>query len=67
MAGLESNDLAWITARTAVARCGTARLGAFGKAYELKADGSGELIWNRPVDKDGDPDDTADGWTNVRE
>lgn len=65
--GLDSEQLAQITARLGVARMGTARLGGQGKSYELKADGSGQIIWNRPVAKDGDPDDTSDGWTTGRE
>lgn len=65
--GLASEQLAQITSRLGVARAGTARLGAAPAAYQLKADGSGEIIWNRPVDKDGDPATTAAGWTTGRE
>jgi hypothetical protein len=35
--------------------------------WELKADGSGEFIWNRDADTDGNPDDTVANWTTVRE
>jgi hypothetical protein len=65
--GLASEQLAQITSRVGVVRLGTGRLGAVAKDYELKADGSGQWIWNRPVARDGDPDDTASGWTTSRE
>lgn len=65
--GLTSNELAQITARVGVARLGTARLGAIGKDYQLKANGTGEFIWNRPVEKDGHPATTVAGWAGDEE
>jgi hypothetical protein len=64
---IEGEQLAQITARAGVLRAGTGRAGAAPKSYELKADGSGEIIWNRPVASDGDPASTAAGWTTGRE
>lgn len=62
---ITSEQLAQITARAGVGRAGTMRAGVAPKAYELKA--NGEIIWNRPVSQDGDPDDTPAGWTTGRE
>lgn len=67
MAGLGSNDLAWLTARCGVARCATARCGAVAQDYELKADGTGEFIWERDPDADGGPRATSLTWGNDRE
>jgi len=64
---IDSEELAQITARAGVLRAGTGRAGATGKAFELKANGTGQIIWDRPVASDGDPDDTAPSWTNGRE
>jgi hypothetical protein len=53
-----------------VLRAGTGRAGAAAKAYELKADGSGEIIWDRvqagQVDE-GEPENTPGSWANERE
>lgn len=65
---ITSEQLAQLTARTGVARCGTARAGAVAKSYELRvATADGQFIWQRPVATDGDPDDTASGWVTGRE
>lgn len=63
---IQKSQLAQLTARAGVLRAGTGRAEAYGKAYELKADGSGQLIWDRPVSTDGDPA-TGGSWTNGRE
>lgn len=63
---ITSEQLAQVTARSGVLRAATGRAEAFGKAYELKADGSGQLIWDRPVATDGDPGTTV-AWATVRE
>lgn len=60
MASINDSEIAQITARAGVGRAGTMRAGAVPKVYELKANGSGEIIWNRDVTRDGDPDDTTD-------
>lgn len=64
---ISSDNLAQLTARVGVLRLGTGRLSAKAASYELKADGTGQFIWDRPTSTDGDPDDTADTWSNERE
>lgn len=64
---LSESNLSEITARAGVLRAGTGRAGSLAKSYELRADGSGQFIWQRPVANDGDPDDTAGSFTTVRE
>lgn len=64
---IQSEQLAQITARVGVVRLGTGRLGAAPDAYQLKADGTGQIIWDRPVASDGNPDDTASSWSTDRE
>jgi hypothetical protein len=63
---IASEQLAQLTARMAVLRMSTGRLGAFGPDYELKADSSGQIIWNRATATDGDPGASAT-WTTERE
>lgn len=60
------SQLAQLTSRAGLLRAGTGRAGAHGKSYELKPS-SGEIIWQRPVATDGNPDDTAASWTTERE
>ncbi len=67
MAGLGGRELAWITARVGLARVGASRMGAAPKLYEMKDDATGQIIWNRDRTNSGDPDDTNENWTNVRE
>lgn len=67
MSGIAESELAQITARAGLLRAGTGRSNAHGKSYELKPGASGQLIWDRPLPQDGDPDDTAASWTNGRE
>lgn len=62
-----NSQLAQLTARAGVLRAGTGRAGAHGKSYELKNDNSGQIIWQRPVAEDGNPDDTVAGWTTLQE
>lgn len=61
------SQLAQLTGRAGVGRAGTMRAGCAPKSYELKANGTGEIIWDRPVAKDGDPASTANVWTTGRE
>lgn len=60
------SNLAQITARAGVGRAGTMRAGVTFKPEEIKANATGEIIWNRSLPNDGDPDDTANAWTEVR-
>jgi hypothetical protein len=64
---IADSELAQITARAGVGRAGTMRAGVTANADHLKADGSGEIIWNRPPSTDGDPAVTSDTYTTVRE
>lgn len=67
MATIAESELSQLTARAGILRAGTGRAGALAKSYELRADGTGQFIWQRPVATDGDPDDTAGSYTTVRE
>jgi hypothetical protein len=67
MVSIEKSQLAQLTARAGVGRAGTCRAGAAPKSYELKANGTGEIIWDRPVATDGEPDDTPAVFTTERE
>jgi len=67
---IQQSNLAQLTGRAGILRAGTGRSGAAPKAYELKADGTGQIIWNRAqatTTGEGNPDDTAAGWTTGRE
>lgn len=53
------SQLAQITARAGVLRAGTGRAGcALHDPYLKVNSGSvaGQVVWNRPVERDGDPD-----------
>jgi hypothetical protein len=64
---IASENLAQITARSGVLRSGTGRSGAAPDNDDfLKVTPAGEIIWNRPLPQDGNPDDTASGWTTSR-
>lgn len=67
MASLDESKLSQITARAGVLRAGCGRAGSLAKSYELRADGSGQFMWQRPTETDGDPDDTTISVTTVRE
>jgi len=57
---IQSEQLAQITARAGVGRAGTMRANCAPKAYELKTGArAGEILWDRPVDRDGNPEPTA--------
>lgn len=67
---LASEQLSWITARLGVARLGAFRLGEVGPAGDLKenvAATGGQVIWDRDVPNDGNPDNTAVAYTTVRD
>lgn len=63
---ITQSNLAQLTARSGILRAGTGRSAAAPPTTQLKAS-SAEIIWNRPPATDGNPDDTADTWTTVRE
>lgn len=66
---IQLSNLAQLTARAGVGRAGTMRAGAAPKVYELKADGTGEVIWDRSqagAVNEGDPGVPAT-WTTGRE
>jgi hypothetical protein len=67
---IQQSNLAQLTARAGVLRAGTGRAGAAPKVYELKANGTGQIIWDRAqagTVGEGNPDDTADTWATGRE
>jgi len=65
---ITNSQLAQLTARAGVLRAGTGRAGGAPKSYKLKADGSGEILWDRPLPEDGRPPGTVtSGWTTGRE
>lgn len=66
MANIASDNLSKITARLGIARLAASRLGCAPPASQLKPGASGQLIFNRENDKDGDPFYSTATWTNVR-
>lgn len=67
MAAIDNSNMAQITARSGVGRAGTMRAGVTFKTEEIKADATGEIIWDRDLPNDGNPDDTAASFTRVRD
>jgi len=65
MAAIQKSNLSQITARAGVLRAGTGRAACVPPTWELKP-ASGELIWNRPTEKDGNPSALAPAWTHGR-
>ena len=59
-----SDNMSLLTARADVARAGVARASCAPVRDKLEA--NGKLIWDRPLPNDGEPDNTANVWTNVR-
>ncbi len=66
MANIASDNIAKITARLGVARLGTSRLGCAPPVSRLKPGASGQLIFNRENNPDGDPIYSTATWTNAR-
>lgn len=66
MANIASDNMAKITARLGVARLGCSRLGCAPVASQLKPGGSGQIIFNRENNPDGDPVYSTATWTNAR-
>lgn len=64
MANIASDNMAKITARAGVARAGCSRMGCAPVRSQLKA--TGQLIFNRANDADGDPIYSTATWTNTR-
>ena len=66
MANLQSDNMSVVTARCGIAIAGMSRFGcAPTNANRLEADGT--LKNQRPLPNDGDPDDTTNSWTRVRD
>lgn len=66
MANIASENIAKITARLGVYKLATGRLGCAPVASQLKPGATGQLIFNRENDKDGDPLYSTATWTNLR-
>jgi len=66
MANIASDNMTKITARLGVARLGCSRLGAAPVLSQLKPGASGQIIFNRENNPDGDPVYSTATWTNVR-
>ena len=66
MANIASDNLAKITARLGVYRLATGRLGCAPVASQLKPGATGQIIFNRENNPDGDPVYSTATWTNAR-
>jgi hypothetical protein len=66
MANIASDNMAKITARLGVARLGCSRIGCAPVASQLKPGSTGQIIFNRENNPDGDPVYSTATWTNVR-
>jgi len=66
MANIASDNMSKITARLGVYRLATGRLGCAPVRTQLKPGPTGQIIFNRENDKDGDPRFSTDTWTNTR-
>ena len=66
MANIASDNIAKITARLGVARLGCSRLGCAPVLSQLKPGASGELIFKRENNSDGDPVYSTASWTRIR-
>jgi hypothetical protein len=66
MANIASDNMAKITARLGVARLAASRLGCAPVLSQLKPGATGQLIFNRENDPDGDPIYSTATWTRVR-
>jgi len=66
MASIASDNIAKITARAGLARAGASRAGCAPPASQLKPGASGQIIFNRENNPDGDPVYSTATWTNVR-
>jgi hypothetical protein len=66
MANITSDNISKITARINVARCAASRLGCAPVVSQLKPGASGELIFKRENNPDGDPVYSTATWTRIR-
>jgi hypothetical protein len=66
MANIASDNLSKITARLSVGRLAASRLGCAPVASQLKPGASGELIFKRENNPDGDPVYSTATWTRIR-
>lgn len=65
---IAESELAQLTGRAGVARAGCSRTGCAPKIYDLKSGAlAGQILIDRPVARDGDPDDTLGTYTTGRE
>lgn len=65
---IDSDDLAQMTARAGVGRAGTMRANVCPPASEMKDNGTGEILWDRPVTQDyGPPNAVLTSWTRGKE
>lgn len=62
---ITSDNMGELTARLGVARVATCRSGLAPRVTHLE--GTGRLVFHRPLPQDGDRIDTALTWTNGRE
>jgi len=66
MANIGSDNMSKITARLGVYRLATGRVGCAPVLSQLKPGATGQIIFNRENDKDGDPIFSSATWTTVR-
>jgi hypothetical protein len=66
MANIASDNIAKITARVKVYKLATGRLGCAPVLSQLKPGTSGQLIFKRENDPDGDPVYSTATWTRIR-
>lgn len=66
MANIASENIAKITARLGVYKLATGRLGCAPVLSQLKPGATGQLIFNRENNPDGDPVYSTATWTRIR-
>jgi hypothetical protein len=66
MANITSDNLAKITARLSVYLLATGRLGCAPVLSQLKPGATGQLIFKRENNPDGDPVYSTASWTRIR-
>lgn len=68
MAALDNSDIAQITCRADVARAGCSRANVTDVPEEIKEDGTGEVRWDMPTERDTfASDNTNPTYTTVRD
>jgi len=66
MSAITSDNMAKMTARAGIGRAGVIRAGCAPPVSQLTPDSTGEIIFNRANDADGDPIYSTATWTNLR-